>query len=233
MGGWHTHGVLCPGLLGAALCIVAAPARAQSAPGSAPSAALADASAAPWTVELKTATLVIESRARPGEELVEVRAVGTMAAPPAAVEAVVDDHGNYAAFMPYVSASRILATDDAGRRLTHQVLAFPVVSARDYVVWLEDESQGTSAARVYRVRWRTAQGVGPAPAQDVVRMPRSEGYWQVEQGAGPHEARVTYRCFTDPGGALPSWVVNLVNRGAIEAVFAAVERRAVQQSASR
>lgn len=182
--------------------------------------------AAPWSTELRTAKLLIESRTRPGETLLEVRAVGTLAAPPAAVEAVVDDHGNYAAFMPSVTASRILSTDAAGRRLTHQVLSFPVVAPRDYVVWLLDESVGAGAQRVYRVRWRAAEGVGPAPGEGVVRMTRAEGFWQVEAGARPDQARVTYTAFSDPGGALPPWLVNLVNRGAIEAVFDAVERRA-------
>lgn len=179
----------------------------------------------PWQIVLERSDLVISTRGRPGADLLEISAVGTIDASPGAVEAVVDDYGAYAEFMPFVSKAEIIRREGP-RRLSHQVLSFPAVSARDYVVWIDDASRGTGVTRVYRTAWRTALDAGPVPAPDVVRMPFAEGFWQVQAHPDGRRTVATYACFTDPGGSLPAWIVNLANRAAIEQVFDAVAARA-------
>ncbi|MFO0577064.1 MAG: hypothetical protein U1A78_23920 [Polyangia bacterium] len=79
----------------------------------------------------------------------------------------------------------------------------PVVSDRDYTlrIWLEREPAGT-----VHLKMHTAPELGPPPADKHVRIPIIRGEWTlVPRPEGG--ARVTFQCFSEPGGSVPAFMV--------------------------
>lgn len=79
----------------------------------------------------------------------------------------------------------------------------PVVSDRDYTlrIWIERDPAGT-----VHLKMHTANDLGPPPAEKHVRIPIIRGEWTlVPRPEGG--ARVTFQCFSEPGGSVPAFVV--------------------------
>jgi hypothetical protein len=196
------------------------------------SAASAGAGGA-WEVVHVEDDLVVQARAREESPIRELRAEGTVAAPPGVVRAVIADVERYPAFMPYVKASRVLAREPDGAVLVYQRLSFGAlglfVDDRDYVIRIAEHAWRTpEGAPVYRRRWAIAEAAETPPSERaVVRLAVNRGSWEL----GPADSagartRAVYCLFTDPGGALPSWLANQANRTGIPDVFAAVRKAA-------
>jgi polyketide cyclase/dehydrase/lipid transport protein len=192
------------------------------------------AAVAPWETVHTEDGLVVQSRARPGSAIAELRAEGAIAAPPAVVRAVVADVERYPEFMPYVKVSRVLARDSGGDTVVYQRLSFGAlrllgVGDRDYVIRITEQVLASPTGQpVFRRRWNLADAAGAPPPEDsVIRLAVDRGLWEL----GPADpagtrTRAIYCLFTDPGGSLPAWVANQANRTGIPDVFAAVRKAA-------
>ena len=146
--------------------------------------------------------------------------------PPWVVKNVIDDVDHYQDFMPYTQKSPIIARGD-GFVVSHQRLSMPFVEDRDYVVKIVDESVEDAQGRVvWKNRWSQANGLGPPPTAGVTRIDVVEGYWQLEDDAGGARTKATYYVYTNPGGAIPSVLVNLGNARGCPDLFRAVAKAA-------
>ncbi|MEP6809696.1 MAG: START domain-containing protein [Chthoniobacterales bacterium] len=178
---------------------------------------------AAWTQESSTKDLVIQSRPREGSSLREFRAVGSIAATPATVFAILDNSEAYPSFMPYTSECHVLKREK-NSVLAYQRLEIPLVSDRDYTLRSQSAKWLGSDGTIYRIRWAPANDEGPAVKSGVARVNVCEGGWLLEpDGAGA--TRATYSIFTDSGGALPAFLANNGSRIAIRKVFDAIRKR--------
>jgi hypothetical protein len=184
-----------------------------------------------WTV-VSTRPIVVKMRAHPGTRVKEILAIGLVSAPPELVQETLLDGESFPRFMPYVKESRKLpvATAD-GSWFTYQRVAPPLVAARDsvYHVWLE-ESLGPGGSGAFRNRWEAVSGMVPS-VPGVVRTPISSGSWEVRAAKGTPGSRAAYRFLVDPGGNVPSWLVDMGNRSGIAEVFKALETEANRRAA--
>jgi hypothetical protein len=155
----------------------------------------------------------------------ELRARGAIPAPPHVVRAVVADVDRYPAFMPYVKESRTVQRAGAVTTV-YQRLAFGVigVSDRDYVIDItETVSRDARGREQYTRRWQVADGAAVPPHGGTVRLSVNRGLWHLaHDDATPGTTRAVYCLFTDPGGSLPTFIVNQANTVAIRKVFDAV-----------
>lgn len=178
-----------------------------------------------WEEASRQDGLVIYKRDKPGSDLKEVKAVGTIRAPSWVVKNVIDDKARYKEFMPYTKASTVLRTEKDAV-VTYQLLDTPIISNRDYTIRVKDESRRLPDGRIiYKSSWSPANHLGPKEKDGVVRVKVNEGYWLLEED-GPDKTRATYYLFTDPGGSLPTFVVNSANTTAIPGLFKAIEEQA-------
>lgn len=165
--------------------------------------------------------LKVYAREKDGSDVKETRGVGSFTAPAWVIKNVIDDVGRYKEFMPYTKESTVISTGD-GFVISYQRLSTPVVEDRDYTLKIIDESREDAAGKVvWKNRW-TSSNAGPAPKAGVTRVAVNEGYWQLEDQNGG--TKVTYYVYTNPGGGIPSFVINMANTQAVSELFKAVAK---------
>lgn len=178
-----------------------------------------------WEETSKSDGLVIYKRDRAGTDFKEVKAIGVIRAPSWVVKNVIDDKARYKEFMPYTKASTVIKAE-RDSVVTYQRLDAPIISNRDYTIRVKDESRRLPDGRiVYKSAWSSANHLGPKEVDGVVRVKVNEGYWLLEE-QGPNTTKATYYLYTDPGGSLPSFIVNAANSQAIPDLFKAIEGQA-------
>ena len=170
-------------------------------------------------------TLKVSARSKGGSDIKEVRGVGTFDAPSWVVKNVIDDVVNYKNFMPYTKESTVVSKHD-GYIVSYQRLATPVVDDRDYTIKIFDESrEDVNGTIIWKNRWTEANTLGPPLRQGIARVGVNEGYWILESAAGDR-TKATYYVYTNPGGSIPTFVINMANAQAVPELYRAVAKAA-------
>ena len=175
----------------------------------------------PWEQVHEANGVQVFTRQVPGSAVREMRAERIVDAPAARVWAVVNDLAGYTDFMPYVVEARRVGTDPACS-FEYLRLDPPLAQARDYTLCVGQ--QVDAEAGTFVRHWRTANHAGPPPRRDSVRLDICSGSWTVTE-LGSRSTHLSYWLHTDPGGALPAWLINQANRRGMPDLMAAVYRR--------
>jgi hypothetical protein len=142
---------------------------------------------------------------------------------------------------PYLAHRKVLHTEGCrggARDLPgcRQVWAYeryepPIVGARDYAFRMDVVVDSVDDGGDFELRWTIDESRG-APPSGATHMVRNTGGWEIAPaGAGASSFR--YHIDIDPGGSIPSWVVNLANKSQVPSVIAAVEDEAHQLAVRR
>ncbi|MHB8877950.1 MAG: START domain-containing protein [Myxococcaceae bacterium] len=179
----------------------------------------------PWNEVKNDDGIRVLARDVQGSNIREVKAETVIEAPAETVWAVVNDQPHYTEFMPYLVEAEVFPADAGpNSRYEYQLIDPPVVSRRDYT--LVATLAANPGEGKYRRSWTAANDKGPRPKDGVVRVSICEGYWQVER-LTEKTARVTYWLYTDPGGAIPSWMANKANTTSVPNLIRAVRNRSL------
>jgi len=184
--------------------------------------------AAEWSKAAQEGGITIFTRDKPGTDIKEVKATGTVDSPPFACMNVVEDLGNFKDFMPYTKESKILGRDGDKVVFSYQFLSLPLINDRDYSLRIVDESPAAPPGKepaYYKSAWTPANNKGPAPRDGVERVKINTGHWRFDPVDGGKRTKVTYYLFTDPGGMIPAFIANRANTQAIPAMFEAVGKQ--------
>ena len=188
---------------------------------------VAMAGADDWTEKAKEDGITVYNRPRAGSAVHEIKAVGLIDAPPKSAWAVIRDYDHYKDCMPYTEESKILGREDGDKVIFfYSLINAPLVSRRDYVIRLVDESDWKDGQGYLKSSWDITPN-GPPPKDGVVRVKANEGYWLLEPRDGGKKTFVTYWLYTDPGGSIPNWVANKANQSAVPDVFRAIRKHAL------
>ncbi len=172
-------------------------------------AALADTSS-PWSEIRREDGVVVEERAWPNKPFVEFRGVTIVDASVKDVFAVLFDDEFKTEWMDRISEFRIVEAFNKRRiRMYNRIDSpFALVSDRDVVIDSDIRflpQHQTIVARFYSVTDERE------PEKDnAVRMNELSGQWVFEM-TGNNQTRVTYWVRCDPGGLIPTWVVDIAN----------------------
>lgn len=178
-----------------------------------------------WQQAARTDGITVFSRQKQGSELQEMKAVGMIDAPPRRVYQALRNYERYTETMPYTRESRVLERSGDGKTIWfYSVIDAPLVSRRDYTIKTTDESDWRDGAGFLKVSWTAAPDKGPPEQEGMVRVKVNDGYWKLEPRDNGRRTWATYYVFTDPGGALPSWIVNKANGTAVPDVFRALRK---------
>lgn len=178
-----------------------------------------------WTIAAHHDDIDVYTRPRADSPVDEIRATTEISAPPSRVFSVLLDSDRFVEFMPYVVEVRTVGRDDSSTWYLYQRISPPVISDRDYTLRhrsMEDSRQGR-----YELRWEAANDRGPDERDGVVRVEICTGSYTVESLDGGARSRLTYRLHTDPGGLLPTWLVERANVESVPALLRAISRRSM------
>lgn len=177
-----------------------------------------------WSLVTVRDGVEVHARSVPGSPVAEVKATMIVEATPARVFAVLLDSDRFVEFVPYVVEVRTVARDSPSVWYVYQRISPPFVSDRDYT--LRHESFEEPQSGRYELRWQAAGARGPPPREEVVRVNLCTGAYLVQGVDGGARTRLSYQLHTDPGGALPKWLVNASNSESVPALLQAMARRA-------
>jgi len=187
--------------------------------------ALVDSSGAEW-VQINTGqNLTVYAKDRPGSSIKELRAVGLVDAPSWVILNVLDEVADYPDFMPYTTTAQLIE-----RRAHGSIIYFrwdpPLIGARDVTIALTQSSTKRADGRtVYQLQWAPINTVGPAPSPGVIRITLDEGSWKLEPTEDGKKTTVIYDIFTDGGGGLPAFAINIANKQSIYDLFQAIRKQ--------
>jgi hypothetical protein len=139
----------------------------------------------------------------------EVRVSTHASLPPERLFQTIWRSEDYPQFMSDIKEVRILESGPSSR-LVYQRQRVPVVADRDYVVRVRYEHD--EAANLFQVFVEGDSDAGPAPPDGVVRIRRTKAMWTLEPNAGGTD--ITYTVASEPGGAVPMWIVNSAQKSA-------------------
>jgi len=181
-----------------------------------------------WTKAAEVDGITVFTRDRPGSEVKELKAVGTIDAPADAVWKVIRDYPRYRERMPYTEAAEVVATEEGGKLIWfYSRVAAPFVAKRDYTLKIVDESDWKDGKGFLKSSWTLAGDRGPPPQPGVVRLKINIGSWLLEPRDDGRRTFVTYALYTDPGGSVPKFLVNQANGSAVPDVFRAIRRHSI------
>jgi hypothetical protein len=160
-----------------------------------------------------------------GSDTREMLAVTTIDVPPWVVKNAVDDFEATAGRMPFLTEVRVLKKD-ADEALVYNRTSAPLIADRDYTIRVYDDSFVRDDGEViYIQRWRAANDEGPDEKPGVVRVERTEGYWQFEPIEGGARTRATYFLVATAEG-IPKQLADWGTQNVLSSIFAAVRDRA-------
>ncbi|HEX8952678.1 MAG TPA: START domain-containing protein, partial [Polyangia bacterium] len=211
--------------LGLALVATAlAPARARA------DAAKADAAPteAGWQQIKQSDGITVYKRVVEGSPLKEFRGRAVVAAPVATILAVFSDVPHATEWMDSCNGSRSVADISDSEKVVYNRTHAPwPVADRDAV--LHNLARFDEAERRVELDFWTVDDAKEPPIKGVVRMPYLRGHWILWPSSDGQSTRVEYQVHANPGGALPTWLVNYVSRDlpykTIEGLRAQVKRR--------
>jgi hypothetical protein len=97
-----------------------------------------------------------------------------------------------------------LLKDSEDRRVIYNQIAQPMISKRDFAMTMVRERLPDGNCRI---RFRATNDEAPPKPEGFVRMDKMWGEWKLE-AAPTGGSKVTYTLFSDPGGAIPSFLVH-------------------------
>jgi hypothetical protein len=102
---------------------------------------------------------------------------------------------------PMVSARQVLKRSDE-EVVVYDQIKTPVVSDRDVTTRFQKVVVPPDRLEV---RFQSSEQLGPPPDARFVRLPMVRGAWTLVEAPGG--ARVTYQCYSEPGGSVPAFII--------------------------
>lgn len=154
----------------------------------------------------------------------EVMARSRIAAAPQTVFRVVTDFAHYSEFMPYTAMCRIERAT-ASEFWVYQRLEFPLISNRHFVVKVALHPCNGIAGFQGTVWHQDNEFLLPPDDTGAIQPRVNSGSWELWPVEKGRQTEAIYYLHSDPGGAIPAFLVNLVNNHALPEVIRAVSQR--------
>lgn len=181
-----------------------------------------------WKLSAEDDGVKIYGREREGSEVREMRAIGLVDATPKEIWDAIRDYDQYTKTMPYTVEAKVLKRNEGDKEiLFYSRLDTPLVSSRDYIITIRDESDWKDGKGFMKVSWTAAPEADDAlvPVKnDIVRVRINDGYWLLEPREDGKKTFATYYVYTSPGGSIPNWIANKANGIAVPKVFEAIKK---------
>ena len=156
-----------------------------------------------WELKKNQNGIAVYTRKPASGNLKELRVICELAATKAQLISTLQDIGNYTDWVYSNKKSEILKSPDPHKIIyyTESRLPWPIKD-RDLIVQLDINA----GPEVLDIQAKSLPEYLPQNKK-FVRVPYSLAHWKVTQGAN-NKLKVDYTFSVDPGGSIPSWLVN-------------------------
>lgn len=146
------------------------------------------------------------------EMMIKARVEGTLSA----AVALLSDIERAPEWMDQCAESRIINRRSPTDYTYYQLIDFPWPFAdREYVMRCRISQDPATMAVYFRA---SAEPEAHPPVKGNFRIQKTNSQWKIEPD-GPEHLRLEYQLKTDPGDALPAWLVNIaLDKGAVKTV---------------
>jgi hypothetical protein len=153
-----------------------------------------------WRVMHERNGITLERRSVEGSRYYEYRVrAHTTVAPAVAVERIWSGIGDERS--PTVK-HRTVVRRAADELVVYDQIHAAVVSDRDVIIRIRKVTEGSA----FELQFESTSELGPPPAAGYVRLPMVRGSWRIEPAA-EGGSNIAYRCYSEPGGAIPAFLV--------------------------
>jgi hypothetical protein len=155
-----------------------------------------------------------------GGPIKEGLAIGIINALPERVFKVITDNEDFEQFMPYVEQSDVeYITNES--IINYQYLNFPFpIGDRYYKLYIVQAIENSNAERIFKCTWTYVKKSG--------NIKDTYGSWVLKK-YGENRTLATYTVYTDPGGRIPKWALNMATEISLPKIIESVRQR-VQNS---
>ncbi len=154
-----------------------------------------------WRVMHEKNGVTMERRSVDGSRFYEYRVhAHTTVAPAVAVDRIWSGIGEERS--PTIKRRTVVRRADDELVVYDQIHA-AVVSDRDVTIRIR---RSGDAARGFGIDFESTAELGPPPAAGYVRLTVVRGSWRIE-AAPDGGSNIAYRCYSEPGGAIPAFLV--------------------------
>jgi hypothetical protein len=166
----------------------------------------------PWERVRDDGGVLVHRRKVPGSSLHEFRGRGLVGAPMAKVIAVAQDSDRRTEWMDRCVEARTLEKPTQKSQIAYnRTKGSGLVSDRDAVIY--GKAIFDIPRKEVRFEFHAVTYDKVPPRRGVVRMPALKGHWIFQPVPGdPGKTRVEYQVHADPGGYIPTFLVNLISR---------------------
>ena len=170
--------------------------------------------------------IAVWMRASPGVDVKEVLAETTFHDTPRdKLWRAINDVDRYCEFVPFVRKC-VVVKRDARHAWVYNVVKPPVASPRDYTIRIE-ATPAKSRDEPHVSSWTIDDEEGPEVERGTIRLVQNTGSWELREiGSEGTGTVLRYRILTDPGAALPGWLVDVANQTSVPDVLRAFHKRA-------
>jgi hypothetical protein len=160
----------------------------------------------------------------PDSDVIRIAAQGRFAAKPKDVFRAVLDYENQVGKIKRVSETRILEKGP-GWMLVYQRLNLPIISDRDYTLYVTWGAEGD----ILWVNFRSSY-MGPEERDGIVRVIEHYGSWQMKPVANGRYTLARFQVRIDLAGSLPKWLARSGAGDELPELFQNVRRMLVGQN---
>jgi hypothetical protein len=158
-----------------------------------------------WKLERNIDGIKVYTRATEGSEILEFKTTCEVDASRLRVAEVVARITDYPNWFPECENAQVLKSISSTKRKIYYEIDLPwPASNRDIVMFLRVEVNNAKKTTYLYFDHTTG---GKAEKDGVIRMPNAKGYWKLETAGS--KTKVHYQFLADPGGSLPTWIINL------------------------
>jgi hypothetical protein len=161
---------------------------------------------APWTLSKNKNGIKVYTRPVEGYKIKQYKAVMELDHPIEQVSKVIQDIDQFEEWFVDISDIQPAGTTSEGGMAVYMVIDTPFpVQDRDLVVVMNEVAKSDSLIRISTHSEPDFVEID----DDYVRMPYSSGEWLLES-IGEGRTKLTQTNLSDPGGSIPTWVINMM-----------------------
>lgn len=187
-----------------------------------------DRTTGPWERVRNDAGIEVYRRTVAGSQLHEFQGTGVIEAPIPSVLAVLDDVEHRTEWMKEAVAQTLISRNGDREQTFYSRTGAPwPVSDRDAVI--KAITTVDVRSKMVKVEMNSIDHPAWPPQKGVVRMPSLRGHWYLWPSNGGKWTRVEYQVHADPGGSLPSGIINMVSKKIPHSAISEMQKQVVRR----